>query len=402
MADARITDLSAYAVDTERGFVPASDPLAHLPKRYAPWERLANNVPVLVMTGRLRAAVDSLSPLPADDLTTSTELERAMLVLSVLGSAYMWAGRQPVHTLPAGLAMPWCEVAAALDVPPIVRHSSLVLQNWRRLDPAGPLDLTNLDARLTFLGGIDEKWFYLATLGVELAGAAALPHLVQAQHAVMASSTERLIPELIAVSAAIHRTTRALLEIGRWCAPNVFYHRVRPWLAGWPPPGVVYEGVDDTPRTYTGGSAAQSSLVQALDAGLGVAHPHTTTGPFLRDMRAYMPAPHRRFLADLEAGPSVFAYVAAQCRDHPRLGDAYGDCIRALADLRSKHIGITARYIGRFVPDSAAAEGTGGTNFVSMLRQARDETRKCGWQCGVNLFDQHQSVDSGTEPTTIG
>ena len=56
------------------------------------------------------------------------------------------------------------------------------------------------------------------------------------------------------------------------CRADIFYHRVRPFLKGWPDDGIVYEGVNEEPKIFIGGSAAQSSLLQTLDAGLGITH----------------------------------------------------------------------------------------------------------------------------------
>jgi indoleamine 2,3-dioxygenase len=369
-----VRELSSYGIDPVRGFVPAADPLPRLGPRYAPWERLARRIPYLLMTGRLRPAVAALPVLPIDALSTDAERERAMLVLSFLGGAYVWAEPVPATRLPAALAVPWWQVADAMGVPPVLRHSSIVLTNWRRVDRRGPVDLGNLDTALTFLGGVDEKWFYLATLGVELAGAPVLPRLVGAQNAVAFGDTARLTDELLAIEPILRSTTRALLDVERWCDPYVFYHRIRRWLAGWPEPGLVYEGVAATPHVFAGGSAAQSSLVQAFDAGLGITHQQEITTTFLRGMRAYMPRPHRRFLADLEAGPSIADHVMAYRIERPQLGDAYTACVRALTDLRAQHLGLTGRYISRFERGTGAAKGTGGTDFVRLLIQARAET----------------------------
>ncbi|GAA4523776.1 PrnB family protein [Amycolatopsis samaneae] len=367
------TDLATYDIDAGRGFVPGTDPVPALAPRYRPWERLAADLGALLMTGRLRAAVAALPELPTEHLDGPGERERAFLLLSCLGNAYMWAEPVAAERFPAALAVPWCRLAEELGRPPILAHSSIVLTNWRRLVPDEPLSLTNIDTAVTFLGGVDEKWFYLATVGVELAGAPALPLLAAAQHAVAADDADRLTAALRALEPVLAATTRAFLDVERWCDPHVFYHRVRPFLAGWPAPGVVYEGVWDHPRVFTGASAAQSSLIQAFDAGLGVPHPHERTGGFLRGMRAHMPLPHRRFLADLEAGPSVHDY-AARRPDRPQLTDAYNACVRAVSELRARHLGLTGRYIGRF-ERSGAAKGTGGTDFVRLLVQAREETR---------------------------
>ena len=91
-------------------------------------------------------------------------------------------------------------------------------------------------------------------------------------------------------------------------------------------------------------------------------------------MRAYMPAPHRRFLEDLEAGPSVRGYVERHRSISPRLCVAYNGAVESLVRLRAQHIGITGRYIKRFQRDEETAKGTGGSDFVSFLRKSREET----------------------------
>lgn len=63
--------------------------------------------------------------------------------------------------------------------------------------------------------------------------------------------------------------------------PMVFYHQIRPMLAGSKnmaaaglPNGVFYDTGDETARwhQYSGGSNAQSSLVQLIDIALGIQH----------------------------------------------------------------------------------------------------------------------------------
>jgi len=38
-----------------RGFLPATDPLTHLPKAFAAWENLANDLPKLLMSNSIAA-----------------------------------------------------------------------------------------------------------------------------------------------------------------------------------------------------------------------------------------------------------------------------------------------------------------------------------------------------------
>lgn len=171
----RVATLSEYAIDAERGFVPGEDPVDALPVYYEPWERLGRNIAALIMTGRLRPAVESMPVLTPDRLRSAGERERAMLLLCCLANAYVWGAESTVDTLPAPVARPLHALARELDRAPIAAHASIVLNNWRRIDAGEPLSMSNIDTQVTFLGGVDEKWFYLATVGVELAGAPGLP-----------------------------------------------------------------------------------------------------------------------------------------------------------------------------------------------------------------------------------
>ena len=369
-------DLAAYRVNPVRGFLPAEDPLERLPADFDAWERIAPDVPALLMTGRLRPALEALPLLNVEPLQDEMQLERAMLLLSVFGNAYVWAGPEPARTMPRAVAVPWCRLAERLGRPPIAAHPSTVLFNWRRVDKTGPIELDNLATLQLFLGGMDEQWFYLTAVVIEAKGAPALGALVTAQQAVAGGRADDLAARLETIASALARVYEVLERIPEKCDPYIFYHRVRPYQTGWPEPGVIYEGVSEAPRMCTGGSAAQSPLIQALDAGLGIKHRGSETSPFLMEMRSYMVTGHRRFIEALESGPSVRQFVldrAAQC---PGLVDRYNACIRELDRFRKKHMELAVRYISHQAPNPDEAKGTGGTHFVSFLSKARKETEE--------------------------
>jgi indoleamine 2,3-dioxygenase len=199
------------------------------------------------------------------------------------------------------------------------------------------------------------------------------------------------------------------------CDPNVFYNNIRPYLAGWNnmspaglPHGVIYEGT--TPfhtspahpidwntgyRTYAGGSNAQSALIQALDIVMGIDHRPTgqkrddTEQPgipppkkheFIREMRGYMPGPHRRFLESLTRVSNLREYIETQ--SDQALRESYDACLAGLRRFRDIHIQIVSRYI--LLPSSKTAgvkkvgpggeTGTGGTQLIPFLKQVREET----------------------------
>lgn len=367
-----VADFARHQVDPARGFLPSLDPLERLPAAFDAWENIAVDLPALLMCEKLRETLENMPLLDAGLLVDERQLQRAMLLLSMFGNAYVWAGDPPAHIIALPVAAPLCAVAERLGRPPIVAHASLVLNNWRRLDPRGPIELDNLAALQVMLGGIDEQWFYLTTVVIEAKGAAALKALVEAQQAIEREEESIVAQCLERIDAAVQQMLVILRRIPEKCDPYVFYHRVRPYYMGWPAPGVVYEGVSDEPLMLAGGSAAQSALVQGLDAGLAVAHLHAETQPFLIEMRKYMPPAHRRFVEAIEAGPSIRDFVLA----HPALHEAYNACVQTLTQFRKGHLEIAVRYISHQAASPDEVKGTGGTSFVPFLSQARKETQQ--------------------------
>ncbi|GJD21497.1 hypothetical protein RIVM261_064530 [Rivularia sp. IAM M-261] len=367
-----IDDLTYYQVDAVRGFLPKEDPLEKLPSTFEVWERIASNMSALLMTNRLRATLEEVSLLDTCRLEDERQIRRAFLLLSVFGNAYVWSGKEPATTIPQTIAIPWCKLAEKLDRPPIVAHASMVLDNWRRLDKSKPIELNNISTLQLFLGGLDEQWFYLTNVAIEAKGAPALVSLVEAQKFLVADNVNGVTKHLRVVVQAIADIYEILVRIPEKCDPYIFYHRVRPFIAGWHSEGVIYEGVSEVPRKFVGGSAAQSSLIQSLDAALGIKHQKDKQS-FLYKMRDYMPPAHRKFIEALEAAPSIRDFVLTYKHNYPFLCNIYNDCIQALENFRQKHMQLAVCFIARQAPHNA--RGTGGTDFARFLQEAKQETK---------------------------
>ncbi|KAH8694955.1 Indoleamine 2,3-dioxygenase [Talaromyces proteolyticus] len=211
------------------------------------------------------------------------------------------------------------------------------------------------------------------------------------------------------------------------CDPHVFYHRIRPFLAGSKnmgeaglPNGVMFDtGNGPTEfQQYGGGSNAQSSLIQFFDIVLGIEHrptgasrddepsekesegiPPSPRHSFIQEMREYMPRSHRRFLEHMGSVTNIREFVDAH-RSDKALCLAYDAALAMLRSLRDKHIQVVSRYIiiksreqrhkSRSISPQAARSvvnlanvnqsgnkklrGTGGTALIPFLKQARDET----------------------------
>jgi indoleamine 2,3-dioxygenase len=304
---------AAPGLDTQRGFLPLLDPLRRLPKLFDDWEDVAGNLPKYFASDHLRFIIEELSPFPAEAIDGERELERAMLLLSYRGHAYVWGGKDPSEVLPKRLAVPWHAVAARMGRPPVLSYSSYALHNFVRLDPAREVECGNIGLIQNFLGGIDEEWFILIHVDIERRAASGLAVLHECLEAAEQCHPEHLARLLAIVSESLRRMYATLARMPEFCDPYIYYHRVRPYIHGWKnhpdlPDGVVYEGVEEyggKPQQFRGETGAQSAIVPSLDAMLGIGHKKDLLKAYLSEMHKYMPPAHREFLSSLEARGSV-------------------------------------------------------------------------------------------------
>ncbi|KAL2182105.1 Indoleamine 2,3-dioxygenase [Thermothelomyces heterothallicus CBS 202.75] len=416
--------LNEYAV-TSNGFLPEEPPLGKLPNPYyGPWESLVECLPDALASRTLRDQVHQLPILSTDRLTTEPEWRRACVILGFLAHAYIWGGDTAAETLPPQITLPFLAVTTHLGTPPVATFASLSLWNFEVAStstntasttpsnttpptsvPDRDPDLTDPDALRalhTFTGTADESWFYTVSVAMEAEGARLLPVLLRAMHALFAARRRDQDVPLPAAAAAVasralRETTACIGRLGRLldrmderCRPDVFYHQIRPFLAGSKnmaaaglPRGVFYaesaEGGGEAEgkanagkgewRQLRGGSNGQSSLVQFLDIALGVEHlAMGSSGSggqggkpavgFHEEVRGYMPEPHRRFLEDVAARypgglrKGVEELLAAGGEEKgglsPELAEvreAFRTATRALAEFRNKHLQMVTRYI---------------------------------------------------------
>lgn len=374
-----------FAVDPERGFLPSSDPLDRLPRDFDRWEEIAGDIPKLLAAETLRPILEQLPVLDVDALHSEAQLRRAMMLLSYFGHGYVWGGKKAVDHVPSGVAVPWHAVAHQLDRPPVLSYASYALDNWRRLDSNGPIALGNIVLLQNFLAGLDEEWFILIHVDIEAKAAPALRAIGSAQRAVSEDRPDELEHQLGLIAAAVQDMYTTLLRMPEQCDPYIYYHRVRPYIHGWKdqpalPHGVVYQGVTaykGQPQQFRGETGAQSSLIPCLDAALSIGHRDDPLRPYLREMRAYMPARHRDCIAAIEQGPCIRDYVLAQRQQALELRSAYDACVHQIELFRSTHLEYAGRYIHQQIQcraDNPTDRGTGGTPFMPYLKKHRDET----------------------------
>ncbi len=368
-----------------RGFLPETDPLQTLPAHFEKWNALAAEIPKILVGGDIRSAIQQMPPFDTTPLKTEAEWEHAMLILSFLGHAYVWGTTPPATVIPAVLAVPWHAVATHLRRPPILSYASYALQNFRRLDPSGPVAVGNIALIQNFLGGLDEEWFILIHVDIENKAASGLRALLPMQEAVAKKDNDLLIRELSQVAQSLTAMCDTLDQMTKHCDPYIYFTRVRPYIHGWKnnpalPDGIHYEGVaayQGVPQKFRGETGAQSSIIPALDAALTIAHEDDPLKRYLMEMRDYMPEPDRRFIEKIESGPKVRDYVLAHYRQTPTLRDRYNEAIDLIERFRSTHLLYADRYIHQQSQRSTSnpsGVGTGGTPFMTYLAKHRVET----------------------------
>ena len=125
------------------------------------------------------------------------------------------------------------------------------------------------------------------SVAVEAQGSKLISLMRDAMKAVAANDTELLTALLYSFADGLNNLAIVLRKMYTHNDPAVFYHQLRPFLAGSKnmahaglPRGVYYDTGDDAERPgswmqLSGGSNAQSSLIQTLDIFLGITHSAT-------------------------------------------------------------------------------------------------------------------------------
>jgi indoleamine 2,3-dioxygenase len=381
MSAVRLID---FGLSEEFGYLPHYDPAQSLSPGNEEWDHFALDIPKLLMGSDFRKRVKELKPFDISALKGAPDIQRAMMILSYIGQSYQWSDNEPAHTLPKNLALPWYEVGKLAGRPPILSYQSYANDNWRRLDPTGPVECGNIALLQCFLGGQDEEWFILIHIDIEKKAGKALKAIEDAQAAVFKDDADALEEALENLRSSLTAMYQVLCRMPEKCDPYIYFHRVRPYIFGWRnnpslPNGVVYEGVDEykgVGQTFRGETGAQSAIIPAMDGVLGIEHENDVLREYLMEMRTYMPPKHVAFIEAVERGPSVRELVKKVNRR--TLTSLFNTCVEIVGDFRAKHLEYAGTYIhaqAQATPGNPSAVGTGGTPFMVYLRKHRDETR---------------------------
>ena len=350
-----------------RGFLPEQDPVKSFPcgSELSQLDDVGRDLPSLLEDPNFRSYARTLRLpkwLEGDDSKSLPSLRLYYVRVGFLASAYINQVGQPRATeLPQNLAMPLCHACALLGRPPILSYDGYALYNWKRLDPNGPIALGNIDTLQNFVHLYDEHWFILVHVEIEAIAEQIFASIDRTARAMETKDAEKVSRELRLIAAAVERQAAVLRRIPEKMDPSVYYRTFRLYIRFFE--DVVYEGVSHAPMSFRGETGAQSSIMPSLIAFMKIPHRQSALTDHLVDMRRFMPAEHRKVIAEIEAMPSV--------RD---IADpaAFNDVLEAMATFREIHYKWAQEYINRWVEDP---RGTGGTPYMTWLKQLIDETR---------------------------
>ena len=360
-------DLSVY------GFLPEKE-LDPLPSYFEAWENLIKKLPELNKTKNTRISVEKLPFIDPSKLKNLREIKRAYSILSLIANSYVWClGMENASKkIPAVIAKPLCFVSEYLGITPILTHASVDLFNWKLKDSSKGMELDNLESTYTITGMKDEEWFYLIMVAIEAVGGKTVKSVLN----LMNANEKQLEIELTNIAKQINEYTNIIIRIKEKCNPDIFYNELRPYLSGWNSgskyiKAMIYEGVDDIPKEYNGGSAAQSTLLQILDMVFNIQH----TNKYLVDIRQYMPKAHRNFI---EYVSQLNLEEKVKNTGKKELINQYKMCVKRLSTFRQAHFAIVQKYVVKYIDknDYLSGKGTGGTDLNKFLKDIINDTNE--------------------------
>ena len=360
----------------ESGFLPNKISTL-LSNEFDDVEYIAKNLPKILANNQIESEVLNLETEKNISNLSIDELERAMLLYSYIGHGYIWGGTSIEKVIPKNISKTWYKISQKLDRPPILSYASYALNNWKLQDVNKPFDLENIRILQNFLGGMDEDWFIMIHIAIEHEAKEILNNL---KTYYLDKSEDQSYLENALVS--IKKINQIMNRMPEKCDPFIYYNRVRPYIFGWKnnpatPNGVIYEGVEEyggTPQLFRGETGAQSSIVPALDALLGVTHSNDPLKEYLDEMRLYMPKEHRNLLNDLDQWSENNRSNSITEDSSVVLSD---EIIKEVHAFRNKHLEYARIYIHEQSlsnQNNSNVVGTGGTPFMKYLDKHLQET----------------------------
>jgi indoleamine 2,3-dioxygenase len=374
-----------------RGFIPNSC-VRELPQNFKCFKKVIDNLEEKVCQN----IVPIVNELPEydpqiHDIDNLSLGEKYFMysILTMIMNRYVWCNgvdnARNNNVLPSIVGVPLDRVSKLLEINPSLTHASVDLWNWHIVDISKPFSLDNIETNYIMTGECDESWFYKVMIAIEGIGGKIFPMLVVLQTGIIENNENIVEHFLIELFEVLKESTITIKRMYEKCDPKFFFNHLRIYLSGSNnqnlPNKITVKDYPDIVFNYDGGSAAQSSLIQAFDRILGI---DNTSNEFLKRMLNYMPGDHRKFLVEIEKYVELREYV--EKTNNSAIKTIYNKCVNQLSSFRNAHLGLVRVYVMQQIkknttPNSSnqnahEEKGTGGTNPVEFCQEIIDTTKR--------------------------
>lgn len=370
----------------DRGFLTCPDPIEKLPSSgiFNTIDNLAYSLSEHVRMGTVRKELDRLQPYGFSNSVLSSYRERAVLnrlrmIYAYFASAYVHGAPDFNGHLPVQIAKPLCILSEIVKRPPILSYADYALSNWKKIDPSKDIELGNIRLLQHFHGIKDESWFILVHVDIEAKAGRLLKSLYNLIEFIWTGqeyNDDLFSGGLEIILSSFVEINNVLRRMPEQCSPEVYYKQVRPYIFGFE--NVIYDGVPNCSffgstvgQNFRGETGAQSSIVPAVLAGLGIKHKDSILTSHLNDMRKYMPVSHRNFIAHLEQSLPIRNYIL-KTNPGKHVNVLFNKIVEQLCTFREIHFQYAVDYIQKKCDNP---DGTGGTNYISWLGELVKETK---------------------------
>lgn len=365
-------------INTTHGFLSAS-PLIWLPPTNTLNQQLnsiALQLPNLIKNNQIHQKIDELNlEYQHEDISlennTEAEKNSACLILLFIAQAYIWTHHdKPKTHLPSVIARNLYSLCREMQRLPTFTYADYVLNNWHVSD-------SEMNPCLTFTGEPDEAWFIKIHIMIEAACGKALRaayDAVEISHSFQ-DQKDQLIVLINTISTSINEATNYLNKMEDGCDPFFYLNKMRYFLSGWEKvstEGVLFEGVlirNKNPSfALKGATGAQSSILPALDAALGIQHDMDYLHQMMYQFQQYMPRKDV-FLIHL-FGQSKIKEVVKRLKSKELL-ETWEHALQQIGLFRGTHMQLVKHYIYQPAEhggiDRSKIVGTGGTAIEDYL-----------------------------------
>ena len=362
-----------WTPNKETGFLPRSTPVtpAELASsKYASLNVLGLIAPKLghILDDELQAFVSSLPGEPDIDFSLeSPELCEAATRGYVNLAAHLIhrPGFASRRELPAAVARPLWSLSKYVKRPPSLTYASYVLANFtapiRKRAPARDLGIAQTPS-----GTADEEWFVAVHLSVESAGGEVVNAICDIDKAFDGGYDRLLLQAINAIESCMVFASQVMPTVRERLDPIVFRDDIRPLLYGHDQ--ICFQGVENSPAvTYIGETGAQSGVIRAVDAELGVSHSEAMIGSMNRFLACAPPVHQQFFKRAAKLGLRLATGTWSS-----DIREARRAALTALAVFRRTHLHVVSEYLA---PEgkNLVSLGTGGTNFKAWLQRLIDD-----------------------------